>query len=1758
MESFLKASTEVTALISQLYNIPVSEVKNSPGFRALIQQSTPGSIVLASIPPHPVDPFRPVFILYLILTELPGPWHPPALFHHFTRLTKGLVPASLASRQDDTARLVRATEDMVKQSYESLTSFLSHADLPALYLEGRQGFISHREVSEFVSNFALPVIRPRKKKPVIAIFLPDGPLLAALCLAIATYYVAVPIPPYRQSASQLQSHLERAQVDCVIRQSGENQIPCVLRQWIQSHDIEVITADLDTKNYLRDERGRPVNASVLMSRPRANRADDVSIIKVQGNSGLERDLVRITTHDLLRDTYAAVKSWNLASDDRGISMASVHDAGLGPIFMAPIVAGGSVVCCSPTDISSFWTGVDVAEPSWFVASHATHRIVLASASLNTRVVEKSKFRLACGADGSISPQLADMIYDVFGCCSVTEPPGKEYVFDASSSTTLRPQDLEADEERSSMPEVISPGSSPVTRKQSGPSGHKGTTEAWEQDLRNWHNGKKPQEPRSSGESPNRSSRLSRHHLILERRKSSKASALSGETILPGQPDDIDNLSREDSLGAIDASEDLIRCGDNKIDCRQVEQAIMAATEMEQSPIYRRIAQVLSFPASHDLLVQDVAVILVTRPESPRVGLRTLHDALAEVNLDPVKWPMLIVYMDSLPLRNREPVRTRLRQRFNLPSISKDTTLLARHWEATCPGPNTSVMKPIECRPCRVVCEALTDMINSALPSEFRAHLQKTPQSDEFEAFIAPTETLASLRSMRSDWEEYIRRLMTISTHGYMIPANIYVSSDALPRNQDGAINESELQRLRRELRRNARPDTRKSIRAQVAAAFAAVLACDVEAIDPETNFYKLEATSDQAGHLLRRLRAEFNIDLTHTLLAKDATVEAIARFIEPQFAANAESHARHGISRASRLHSSTRWWLMLLQLLPLIILYPARRSAQWTVQLWLLSRTRFWEDNRVLPGRLSNLILSHLGAWASVTLIFPLVGIALKWIIIGRHREGQYPMWGSYHTRWWMVQKITSLCGMGFFDANDYGRTLYCRLMGAKIGRGVRLNGVVLGEWDLLDIRDGASLTKCECRPFAAERNSTMYLARIVIGERATVGVFSIVAPGTEVLPDCCLGANSSSWEQRDSMNRPSSDDDANTDSGATDPRIRIEKPHWAFHLLLTRPIYGLGWVISLTPWLSAQVPVQYKAPMGSSTPLRVIIDWFQGNPAIAFHYVAVMGRVLVTPLLFLVFAVTFRFLCVLLWGDLPTDPSQAKGGFPSWRASVMKRLYPEEQLVEINELLGQHHEARSLVLRLLGAKIGKRVCWPNCGPSISDYHLLNIGNDVTLGANCQVMTSDEHGSGLITIRDGAVLGDNCCILPGVMVGERTTIGFGGLTRRGKEYHANKTFVGCRNGDVVQSDSLTRRLWHGPTPNPSTEEGGMEKEEKEDDEDEEKAEEAEDLTNCGSGRKNSDVTLVDVSHSSSSRMEEGRVHRLHQDGHAGEDDFKTKSQHRNQSRPDHSFHRARHMRKTPYLVLPPLVMLGFSMFMTTLTEFYWNVPALSSMKLASWIFARHFTHLESRYDPVVLYLLNTTSTIALTLVSALVAVGTVLLMKRLLIGKFKPGIYDWDKSSYCQRWQILLAVEKLIRHCYVDKGGIISLLTGTQWLVLYYRALGATIGRDCALFASGNPSLMLTEPDLIEMGDRVVVDNAAIISHLDRRGSVQLDRIKIGSRCVLRSSSNLLLGSVMEDDGCLLEHTLILPGERIGAGWTMHRRPAERFLGNRKGTIPRK
>lgn len=106
---------------------------------------------------------------------------------------------------------------------------------------------------------------------------------------------------------------------------------------------------------------------------------------------------------------------------------------------------------------------------------------------------------------------------------------------------------------------------------------------------------------------------------------------------------------------------------------------------------------------------------------------------------------------------------------------------------------------------------------------------------------------------------------------------------------------------------------------------------------------------------------------------------------------------------------------------------------------------------------------------------------------------------------------------------------------------------------------------------------------------------------------------------------------------------------------------------------------------------------------------------------------------------------------------------------------------------------------------------------------------------------------------------------------------------------------------------------------------------------------------------------------------------------------------------------------------------------------------------------------------ALYAILSLLAIFIVIAAKWAILGRRRPGSYNWDESSYCQRWQVLLACQTLLRNGSGSPGGVLGMLTGTHYLVLYFRALGARLGKDCALFAGGRPGLSTLIPYFVSL-----------------------------------------------------------------------------------------
>ena len=139
-----------------------------------------------------------------------------------------------------------------------------------------------------------------------------------------------------------------------------------------------------------------------------------------------------------------------------------------------------------------------------------------------------------------------------------------------------------------------------------------------------------------------------------------------------------------------------------------------------------------------------------------------------------------------------------------------------------------------------------------------------------------------------------------------------------------------------------------------------------------------------------------------------------------------------------------------------------------------------------------------------------------------------------------------------------------------------------------------------------------------------------------------------------------------------------------------------------------------------------------------------------------------------------------------------------------------------------------------------------------------------------------------------------------------------------------------------------------------------------------------------------------------------------------------------------------------------------------------------------------------------------------------IIGRYKPGAYPlW--GSYYMRWWLVSGLQRLFG---------IGLFLGTPLMPLYFRLMGARVGRNVAL-----DSALVSAWDMISIGDDTSI-GADTQLHGTRveNGYLIIGRVDIGSRCFIGAHTALGLDVRMEDDLRLDDQSLLPDGAVLAAG----------------------
>ena len=161
----------------------------------------------------------------------------------------------------------------------------------------------------------------------------------------------------------------------------------------------------------------------------------------------------------------------------------------------------------------------------------------------------------------------------------------------------------------------------------------------------------------------------------------------------------------------------------------------------------------------------------------------------------------------------------------------------------------------------------------------------------------------------------------------------------------------------------------------------------------------------------------------------------------------------------------------------------------------------FWASNGMTRGEAA---AAAAAAFIAVPPTLLLSSVAFKWLILGRTKAGDYPLWGSYYFRWWLVRRILETVASQYL-AGTPAYVLYYRLLGAKIGRDTLLNNDFIDVADLVTIGDGAALdARCILASSAVE-GGLLRLGYVTIGARTTIGAMAIIGRNAVVGDDSVI-----------------------------------------------------------------------------------------------------------------------------------------------------------------------------------------------------------------------------------------------------------------------------------------------------------------------------------------------------------------------------------------------------------------------------------------------------------------------------------------------------------------------------------------------------------------------------------------------------------------------------------------------------------------------------
>ena len=469
----------------------------------------------------------------------------------------------------------------------------SRGDAAALELTDGQT-ISYRQLYDRVNYVATTLgaalSTPAARRPRIGIVLPNGPDMTVSLLASCLIGAALPFNPAFRLA-EFETYFGDTKIDILV--TCEKQDSPAARAANRAR-IPV---------FHFPELGNTGGIATANQSPPQPQPRDVALVLLTSGSTGRAKAVPLTHSNICISAKEVGESMGLAPHDRCLSMwEQYHIGGLVDLLLAPIMAGGTIICAGGFDASTFYRLLASARPTWFQAVPTTLNELVFQAGRHSLDPRPNTLRLIRSVAAALQPRLMAEVESLFGV-PVIQTFGMTEAGPLITSTRLPPAHRKP----------RSTGRSCGTQiKIVGPGG-------------------KICGPGTVGEI-----------------------AIRGDNVFSGYENapEANNAQFHDGwfytgdLGYLDTDGDLfltgrikqlINRGGEKVNPQDVEDALLSISE---------VSEAAAFPVSHPTLGEDVAAAVVVGSTSS-LGEAAIRALLAE-RLAPFKIPQQIIFLDRLP------------------------------------------------------------------------------------------------------------------------------------------------------------------------------------------------------------------------------------------------------------------------------------------------------------------------------------------------------------------------------------------------------------------------------------------------------------------------------------------------------------------------------------------------------------------------------------------------------------------------------------------------------------------------------------------------------------------------------------------------------------------------------------------------------------------------------------------------------------------------------------------------------------------------------------------------------------------------------------------------------------------------------------------------------------------------------------------------------------------------------------------------------